>query len=38
MILSKCAVCDSKLRYIKEQETYMLLSNLGLIATLSDLF
>ena len=31
MLLSKCAVCDSKeLRFIKEQEASGLLSNLGI--------
>ena len=31
ILLSKCAVCDNKtLRFIKEQETNELLSNLGL--------
>ena len=31
MVLSKCAVCDSKkLKYIKEQEASELLSSLGI--------
>ena len=36
MLLSKCAVCDSKKsKYIKEQEARWLLSSLGIKTSLS---
>ena len=36
MILSKCAICDSKnSKFIKKQEAKGLLSNLGIITPLS---
>ena len=36
MVLSKCAICDSKnSRFIKNQETKGLLNNLGIRAPLS---
>ena len=38
MLLSKCAVCDSKkLKFIKEQEASGLLSSLGKKITLSKI-
>ena len=38
MLLSKCAVCDSKKsKFIKEQETSGLLSSLGIKAPLSKI-
>ena len=38
MLLSKCAVCDSKKsKFIKEQETSALLSSLGLQTPLSKI-
>ena len=35
MLLSKCAICSSKSRFIKNQEAKGLLSNLGLTTPLS---
>ena len=35
IILSKCAICGEKSRFIKNQEAKGLLSNLGLITSLS---
>ena len=38
MLLSKCAVCDSKkLRFIKEQDASWLLSSLGIKKSLSKI-
>ena len=38
MLLSKCAVCDSKkLRFIKEQDASGLLSSLGIEKSLSKI-
>ena len=38
MLLSKCAVCDSKIRkFIKEQEASGLLSSLGIKTSLSKI-
>ena len=38
MLLSKCAVCDSKkLKFIKEQKATGLLSSLGIMAPLSKI-
>ena len=38
MLLSKCAVCDSKIsKFIKEQEAGRLLNNLGIKTPLSKI-
>ena len=38
MLLSKCAVCDSKeSKFIKQQEAWQLLSSLGLKTPLSQM-
>ena len=37
MLLSKCALCDSKLKFIKEQEASGLLSSLGIKTPLSKI-